>query len=191
MYMYTYVHVHICTCTHMYICTCVLYVYVYICTYVHVYYVHVYNSVCCALHMPYMLLHPPLYGFYNKDASKEGRNGYLFEVSNIDSWGLVASKSVPLGCISRVNVCKYGKLASYPGQVFLLPHGLGMRLMVCYYVVTNSMSPLSCLWRLGEFPTLGHETSFPPNGDGRLGSPSPPTPQVEDFVCPFCSVWWT
>ena len=163
-------------------------------TYVHMYmYIMYMYTTQCVVHYTCRTCYftPHSMGSITKMPARKEGTVIFFQVSNIDSWGLVASKSVPLGCISRVNVCKYGKLASYPGQVFLLPHGLGMRLMVCYYVVTNSMSPLSCLRRLGEFPTLGHETSFPPNGDGRLGSPSPPTPQVEDFVCPFCSVWWT
>ena len=64
-----------------------------------------------------------------KVQTKQGRKLFFFQVSNVDSWGLAASESVPLGCISRVNVCKYGELVSYPGQFSLLPHGLGMRLM--------------------------------------------------------------
>ena len=135
--------VYMCACikihmyTQMYMFTYVSYVHVYICTYVHVQSVHVYNSVYCALHVSYMLFHSPHYGFYNEDASRKEGTVVFFQVSNVDSWGLVASKSVPLGCISRVNVCKYDKLASYPGQIFLLPHGLGMRLMA------NGMLPCS------------------------------------------------
>ena len=72
---------------------------------------------------------PPHHGFCIENANKARKEVILFQVSNVDSWGLAASESVPLGCISRVNVCKYGELDSYPGQCSLLPHGLGMRLM--------------------------------------------------------------